>query len=83
MFGAEQCKETGSALNPCLMLKENCVYQVSLQPAEPCFALFRGMNVIKKKIHRMPAQGHLSVTAAASLISVPKFAKCFYTREHL
>lgn len=81
MFGAEQCKETGSALNPCLTQKENCVYQVSPRPAEPCFALFRGMNVIK--IHRMSAQGHLSVTAAASLISVPKFAKCFYTREHL
>lgn len=32
MFGAEQCEEIGSALNPCLMLKENCVYQVSPDP---------------------------------------------------
>lgn len=46
--------------------------------AKPCFTLFRGMNVIK--IHR---QWRLSVTAAVSLISVPKFAKCFYTRERL
>lgn len=77
MFGAEQCDKIGSALNPCLTLKENCVYQVSPQPTKPCFALFRGMNVLK--IHRMPAQGRLSVTAAVSLISVPK---CFYTHEH-
>lgn len=29
MFGTEQCDEIGSTLNPCLTLKENCVYQVS------------------------------------------------------
>lgn len=83
MFGTEQCDEIGSTLNPCLTLKENCVYQVSPRnPSRKALLHFIQRDECDKEYTECLHSG-VSQSLLQLLIFVPKFAKCFYTRERL